>query len=132
MRIEHIAWNVPAPVEIAEWYCEHLGFTVVHRGISAAQAHFLADETGQAVLEIYRNPPDQVPDYATMNPLQLHLAFASANPAADRDRLLAAGATRADVEEIQSPDGTHIIMLRDPWGFPIQLCRRAKPLVASL
>jgi hypothetical protein len=88
----------------------------------------MADETGQTVLEIYRNPPDRVPDYTAMDPLQLHLAFASSDPAADRDRLLAAGATRADVEEIQSPDGTHIIMLRDPWGFPLQLCRRAKPL----
>ena len=31
MRIEHIALQVPAPIEMAAWYVEHLGLTVVRR-----------------------------------------------------------------------------------------------------
>jgi hypothetical protein len=25
------------------------------------------------------------------------------------------------------PDGSRLIMMRDPWGVPLQLCQRAKP-----
>jgi len=42
------------------------------------------------------------------------------------ERLLAAGATLADNQRL--PDGTHLVMLRDPWGVPLQLCKRATPL----
>jgi len=29
------------------------------------------------------------------------------------------------VEEVKKGDGTQIIMLRDPFGMPLQLCERA-------
>jgi hypothetical protein len=49
------------------------------------------------------------------------------DPDADRKRLEAAGATF--FEEIRLPDGTFVIMLRDPWGVPLQLCKRGKAIV---
>lgn len=79
------------------------------------------------MLEIYHNPPGEVPDYAAMNPLLLHLAFVSQSPADDSTRLIAAGASWVD--EIKLPDGTHLVMLRDPWGLALQLCKRAVPLL---
>lgn len=122
MKIEHIAFNVADPVAVAKWYCAHCGLRVVRHVPQPVQVHFLAD-SDSTMIEIYRNPPGEVPDYRNMKPLQLHLALASSDPAADSDRLIAAGATF--VEEQKLPDGSHLIMLRDPWGLPLQLCKRA-------
>jgi hypothetical protein len=82
MRIEHFAVNVAEPRAMAEWYCAHMGMTIKRRQEQAPHTHFLADEGGSVMIEIYHNPPAAVPDYARMNPLRLHLAFVSANPAA--------------------------------------------------
>ncbi len=126
MKIEHIAFNVRDPVTVAAWYCTHFGLTVARHLPSPAQTHFLADDSGQTLLEIYCNPPDQVPDYPAMDPLIFHLAFSSAAPDLDSARLIAAGAS--PVDELHQPDGSHLVMLRDPWGLAVQLCKRALPL----
>jgi glyoxylase I family protein len=127
MKIEHIAFNVADPIAVADWYVAHLGLRIIRHIPAPTQTHFLADDAGDTVIEIYCNPPEEVPDYAAMNPLQFHLAFVSESPAADRTRLVAAGSTAVD--ELNFPDGSHLIMLRDPWGLPLQLCKRAVPLV---
>lgn len=126
MKIEHIAFNVADPVAVAAWYSEHCGLRVVRHIPQPTQTHFLADDD-RTVLEIYCNPPDQVPDYRNMNPLLFHLALASADPVADTKRLVAAGAVF--VSEIRPDAGSHLVMLRDPWGVPLQLCRRATALL---
>ena len=43
------------------------------------------------------------------------------------EALLSAGATR--FEELKFIDGTRLVMLRDPWGVTLQLCKRAHDLV---
>jgi catechol 2,3-dioxygenase-like lactoylglutathione lyase family enzyme len=125
MKIEHTAYNVADPVAVAAWYCEHCGLKIVRHLPQSAQTHFLSDGSG-SILEIYCNPPDMVPDYQSMNPLLFHLAFASPDPVADQTRLTGAGATFHS--EVKSADGTHLVMMRDPWGLAIQLCRRSAPL----
>jgi glyoxylase I family protein len=127
MKIEHIAFNVADPVAVAAWYGEHLGLKIVRHLPSPTQTHFLADDDGRTVIEIYCNPADEIPDYAAMHPLRFHLAFISASPADDSARLLTAGASFVD--ELKFPDGSHLIMLRDPWGVALQLCKRADSLV---
>lgn len=126
MKIEHIAYNVTDPVAVADWYCTHTGLKVVRHVPEPYQVHFLADDQATA-LEIYCNPPDQVPSYADWNPLLFHLAFTSADPTADTARLMAAGATLVSDDTL--PDGSRLVMLRDPWGLALQLCQRAKPLL---
>lgn len=126
MKIEHMALNVADPVGMAAWYCQHLGMRVVRHSTGPSKAHFIADE-GATILEIYCNPPDKVPDYRSMDPLQFHLAFHSADPVADSRRLQAAGASF--VSESVLEDGSQLAMLRDPWGVPLQLCKRAKALL---
>lgn len=126
MSIEHIAFNVDDPVSMAAWYCEHCGLRVVRHAPERAQTHFLADESG-TVIEIYRNPPENVPDYPSMHPLQFHLALKSADAQADSQRLTAAGATLVD--EVRLDDGSHLIMMRDPWGVAWQVCQRATSLL---
>jgi catechol 2,3-dioxygenase-like lactoylglutathione lyase family enzyme len=126
MLLEHFALNVSDPVAVAAWYQTHLGLTVVRHLPQANQTHFLADPRG-GVIELYCNPAAPVPVYAEMHHLVLHLAFVSADPDADRVRLLAAGASF--VEAVLPPDGSKLYMLRDPWGLALQLCCRARPLV---
>lgn len=127
MRIEHFAFNVNDPVAVAAWYCEHLGFSVKRKFDRAPHTHFLADSSGKVMIEIYNNPPGEVPDYPAMNPLTLHLAFVSADPDADAGRLAAAGARLVD--EVRLQDGSVLLMMKDPWGFAIQLCKRGEPMV---
>ncbi len=127
MKIEHVAYNVSDPVAMAAWYGKHLGLIVARHIPVPNQTHFLADDLGSTVIEIYCNPPDQVPAYHSMDPLLLHLAFVSADPSSDSTRLIAAGASF--VSELQTADGSNLIMLRDPWGLALQLCQRSVPLV---
>ncbi|HYG24867.1 MAG TPA: VOC family protein [Verrucomicrobiae bacterium] len=126
MKIEHAAFNVADPVAVADWYCKHCGLRVVRHVPHPTQTHFLADSSS-SVIEIYCNPPDQVPDYHSMNPLTFHLALVSADPAKDSERLIAAGAKIVD--EVRQADGSHLIMMRDPWGLSLQLCKRTTPLL---
>jgi glyoxylase I family protein len=129
LNLEHIAWNVADPAAMAAWYVEHLGMRVVRRSSDASQIHFLADAAGRAVIEIYCNAADPIPDYAAMHPLRFHVAFAAADADASRAALVAAGATLVD--DRTTPDGSRLLMLRDPWGLALQLCKRPTPLLAD-
>ncbi len=126
MKLEHVAFNVTAPVEAAAWYVKNLDMEMVWKRDDAPFTHFLADESGQMTLEFYNNPPDQVPNYAEMNPLLLHVAFVSNDPTRDKEKLIAAGATLVSDDNV---NGLHLVMLRDPWGLPLQLCKRAMPVL---
>jgi catechol 2,3-dioxygenase-like lactoylglutathione lyase family enzyme len=128
LTIEHVACNVSNPAAMAAWYVEHLGMRIVRQSSTAPYIHFLADAAGRTVLEIYSNAADPVPDYPAMHPLRFHIAFATTDPDGSRAALVAAGATAVDDQT--TADGSRLIMLRDPWGLPLQLCRRATPLVA--
>ena len=55
MKIEHVALNVPDPLAMARWYVEHLGLTVKRRAMEAPYAHFLADDSGTVMVELYGN-----------------------------------------------------------------------------
>jgi catechol 2,3-dioxygenase-like lactoylglutathione lyase family enzyme len=128
VRLEHVALNVSDPVKMARWYVEHLDMRILREGPPPVNARFLADNAGNMMLEIYTNPPDAVPDYASMNPLVLHVAFMVDDVEATRARLIAAGATPAGEVEVTS-GGDTIAMLRDPWGLPIQFVKRADPML---
>lgn len=127
MIFEHMALNVPDVQAAAAWYVAHLGLQVVRAKPDAPFTHFLADGTGRVFIELYSNPVDAFPNYPAQHPLRMHVAFAVGDAAAERIRLEKAGATLA-VEEPQ-PDGSLLIMMRDPWGVPLQLCQRTKPLL---
>lgn len=129
LNLEHIACNVGDPAGMAAWYVEHLGMRVVRRSPDPSQIHFLADAAGRSVIEIYRNAGDAIPDYAAMDPIRFHIAFTASDPDASRAALVAVGATF--VEERTTPDGSRLLMLRDPWGIPLQLCKRPTPLLAE-
>jgi len=129
MRIEHVAWQVQDPGTVAKWYCEHLDFAIKRHVDNEAQAYFLADASGKVMIEIYRNAKAPVFNYRDLHPLQLHLAFVCDDIPGTVERLTAAGCELFEEIGDGSPDADHIVMLRDPFGFAIQLCRRAEPMV---
>lgn len=126
MKFEHFALNVPEASAHARWYVQHLGFKVVRSRTDAPFTHFLADETGRVVVELYTNPKAAIPDYAAQHPLLFHVAVVAADARAECGRLQQAGATQF-LEEPQA-DGSMLIMMRDPWGVAIQLCQRTNPM----
>jgi catechol 2,3-dioxygenase-like lactoylglutathione lyase family enzyme len=128
VKIEHVAYQVQDPAAFARWYVAHLGLTIKRVQPDPPFGHFLADDGDAVMLEVYNNPTVAVPDYASINPFVLHVAFTVPDVAGTRERLIAAGATpEGDVQV--SPAGDHLAMLRDPWGLPIQLVRRATPML---
>lgn len=128
MRIEHAGIQVKEPAAMADWYIAYLGFKCLRFADAPVPVRFIADESGQVMLEVYHNPDVPVPNYAAMDPLHLHVAFVCHDPGPAAQRLVHAGAKVVSGPEIK-PNGDELVMLRDPWGLPIQLCRRASPMV---
>ncbi len=128
MRIEHAGLQVRDPAAMADWYVLHLGFQCKRSSDTPMPVRFIADESGRVMLEIYHNPSVDVPDYAAMDPLLLHIAFVCEDLAGTARRLVHAGATLLSGPEVK-PNGDELAMLRDPWGLAIQLCRRGSPRV---
>jgi catechol 2,3-dioxygenase-like lactoylglutathione lyase family enzyme len=125
MVFEHIALNVTNIKDIKDWYVANLGLRVVSEQTKAPFMTFFADTSGRVILELYHRPEEEITDFKTIHPLTFHLAFVSQNAVTDKLRLLDKGASF--VEEITKEDGSHLVMLRDPWGMPLQLCHRAQP-----
>lgn len=128
MKIEHAAFQVEDAVAMADWYCRHLGFTEKRGSDDPFPVRFLADEPGDVMIEIYSNPAIQTPDYSSMDPLVLHMAFVCNEIPETIERLISAGAVLLSGPET-TPAGDTLAMLRDPWGLAIQLCQRTKPMV---
>ena len=128
MRMEHTALNVADPVAMADWYVKHLNMRIVRSTGEPVFARFITDGSGQSMIEIYHNDRANVPDYAAIHPLVLHLAFASEDVDADATRLATVGASIVD-EPFSSDGGDRLAMLRDPWGLALQLVNRSNPML---
>ena len=125
MKLEHIAINVPDPQSMSAWYVEHCGLQEVIRLEEPPFTRFLADSEKKTAIEIYHNPDAPIPDYDAQSHLVYHNAFTTDDVDATREKLIEAGASF--VEDINLPNGTRLLMLRDPWGIPLQLVDRVDP-----
>lgn len=125
MIFEHFALNVPDVDKVVSWYTSNLGLKVVRQQKEAPFMTFLADSNDRVVVEIYYRPDETITDFTKQHPLTFHVAFVSENAEEDKQRLIAEGASL--FEEVNLEDGSHLVMLRDPWGMPLQLCQRATP-----
>jgi catechol 2,3-dioxygenase-like lactoylglutathione lyase family enzyme len=124
MMFEHFAINVEKPKQMAEWYVRNLNMEIAKAMEQSPYTHFLADYTGRLVMEIYTNEKAEIPDYQKEHPLRFHMAFASGNAEHMKNELVKAGATV--FEELKPKEGTHLVMLRDPFGVPLQICQRSE------
>jgi len=113
---------VPDPLAMADWYVEHCDMKIVLQIDEPPFTRFMADQQGKTCIEIYKNVSAPIPDYTTQSHLIYHHAFAVDDPEVAQQELLEAGASF--VEEVRQPSGTILIMLRDPWGVPLQLVHR--------
>lgn len=128
MKLEHVALNVEDPKAMAEWWGKNLGTRVVLANEESPYIHFVVDSAGVSMLELYNNPAEPVPDYASLSSVNLHIAFSSSDIDADRSKLISGGAT-AEGEISETPAGDKLAFLRDPWNTPFQLVQRLKPLL---
>lgn len=126
MKLEHVAINVPEPAAMAKWYADNLGMRIVMASAESPYMHFIADDVG-AMMELYNNPAAPMPDYPNMSPFNFHMAFSSSDIEADRDRLVAAGATAGEITS--TARGDKLLFLRDPWQIPFQFVQRSSPLI---
>ena len=127
MKLEHTALNVKDPKAQAKWMVENLGLKLVRDLGEPTFITFVADDEG-ALLELYANQVAEIPDYQSISPYTLHLAFTTDDLAASKAKLLAAGATDTGIAETLAT-GDEYIFLRDPWGLSLQLIKRLKPLI---
>jgi glyoxylase I family protein len=126
MKFEHFALNVPDARRQAQWWVDHVGFRVVWRKQDAPFTHFLGDDSGRVVIELYSAETEPFLPLADTHAAAFHVAVVASDARSERRRLIEAGATLQSENAL--PDGTCLIMLRDPWGVSLQLCQRAKPL----
>jgi catechol 2,3-dioxygenase-like lactoylglutathione lyase family enzyme len=127
MKFEHFALNVPDATAMSLWYEEHLGLRVRKKMDTAPYMTFLVDDSGTVMLELYSNPKGETLEFSNLHPLAVHLALVSEDPSTDKSRLCAAGAV--EISDDILADGSHLVMLRDPWGVCLQLCKRATPML---
>lgn len=127
IRYEHHAMNLPEPHAIARWYAETLDCRILFQKDEAPFTVFLADSQGRVFWEIYSNPQAPMADVRGADPAIYHLAFAVEDPETVQKKIVAAGGLLVD--EIRMDNGSHFVMLRDPWGMALQLCRRLPPFL---
>lgn len=128
MKIEHVAFNVADPNAAARWYVEHLGFTIKRKFVDPPYGHFLADDSGTVMIEIYSRADAPVPDYPNQHPAVLHLALVSKDVEADVARIEKAGGKLWGQIDRQ-PSGDVLAFVQDPWGLTLQFVKRAQPLL---
>ena len=125
MIIEHIGLAVTAPHSMADWYIQHLGFTLRRGGGSDQDGvAFIADPSQEVMIELFRNPVTPAMTWDGLAPLTLHFALKSDDPLADAARLVAAGATFIERNARTPNPGDILILLHDPWGNVLQLVKR--------
>ena len=122
-HFEHLAINVQDKDQVAQWYKDHLGAQVA-REVPGTMI-FLKDDRGTVFLELFSNSSAPVQNWAEVHYLTFHLAFEAEDPRAKAEYLMNHGATLA--EAFREAGGDQLIMLRDPFGIPLQLVKRTTP-----
>jgi glyoxylase I family protein len=129
IRFEHYALNLTDPHAVADWYVANFDCRLLCKLEQEPFTVFLADSQGRVFWEIYHNTSAPLSLVRGSHPGAYHLAFSVAALDAARDRAIAAGAVF--VEEVTASSGSRLVMLRDPWGIPVQLCQRVPPFLSG-
>ncbi|MCX6143041.1 MAG: VOC family protein [Ignavibacteriales bacterium] len=128
VRPEHLALNVKDSRARAKWFVTNLGMKIVREGGAPMFKTFVSDLGGKMMLELYQDAKYPVIDFKKVTPMSIHLASMVPDVAAAKDVLLAAKSTV--VEDItKTLGGDDVLMMKDPWGFPIQFVKRVDPML---
>ena len=125
--LEQVAINTEDPRARAKWYAENLGFKVIRAGTAPAEVVLAADAGKHLVFALHRLPQYPVQDFRSIHPGSLHVALMVANIDAASDLLSKAGATIVELHHTRPGDA--ILVMRDPWGFPLHVLKRVTPML---
>ena len=123
MRFEHLAINVDDPVSVAKWFVDNLGMKLIKQGGAPSFGTFIGDADNNFTFELYHNKDVPVIDFKSINYNSIHFAFQAKDIVAAKENLLKNGATVAEALK-ETPNGDKVVMLRNPWGLPIQIVQR--------
>lgn len=122
IRLSSVTVNAPDAIALAGFYA------VITDGVATGNSHWAAVSGQNGFIAFQRvadfRPPDW-PDGAV--PTQMHLDFFVDDLAATEVRVLAAGATRFDVQ----PNSDHCFVYADPAGHPFCLSTWDGPELAE-
>jgi catechol 2,3-dioxygenase-like lactoylglutathione lyase family enzyme len=127
--LEHVAVAYRDTDAAARWFCDVLGFQIVHEAVHPAHGvklYFLKDPAGTGLIEIIPMPRADDLQLKELSTAHVHLAFDVEN----MDDAVAA-LTAAGVQMEGPPTqmgGNRLLFFRDPEGAPLQFVQRAKPL----
>jgi uncharacterized glyoxalase superfamily protein PhnB len=125
---EHFAMNVADSRAKAKWYAENLGFLIIKEGKAPSYGMFISDPDKNMMFELYQQASYPVLNFDSLSYNALHVALMVDDIAAAKDALVKAGAKVA-VDLTTTPAGDQVLMLRDPWGQPLQIVKRAAPML---
>lgn len=121
--LEHIALASPDPVKLAQWYVDHLNFTIYSQSPTSKTTFVRAPNGG--MLEIIASNSEPRPQQLR-DPGIRHLAIAVTGFDAEYERLKAKG-----VEFVTSPEtakGNTVVFFKDLDGNYVHLIQREKPI----
>jgi glyoxylase I family protein len=128
MYPEHFAMNVADSRAKAKWYTDNLGMVVVRDGKAPTYGMFVGDAGKHMMYELYQQTQYPAVDFNTISHMSIHVAFMVDDVQTAKDALIKAGAKLVD-DVTKTPAGDFVLMLRDPWGQPIQFVKRATPML---
>ncbi len=130
MNIEHIGICVTAPISMGKWYRDNLGFRIIRSaGDDTDGVSFVIDGESNTILELGKLPEGPPLDGRSLLPLQLHIAIECEDPTTEAERLIDVGAELVGESPRNKYKGEKIL-IRDPWGYTIQLVNRENKLLA--
>jgi uncharacterized glyoxalase superfamily protein PhnB len=129
MKVEHVGYSVPEPISMGSWYEENLDFKILRSfGTDDGGAVFLQGPEGNTIIELFKLPEVEALDFEDMAPIQLHLALECAKPVQFCKELAQAGAeVIGEAPKAKHQDKRYLV--RDPWGFVLQILNRKDKLI---
>lgn len=119
--LEHTAIASPDPLQLANWYVQHLDFRI---NFEYAGNYFVKAADG-SMLEIIPSEGERMPQKLT-DPGIRHLAIAVDDFEASHNRLKSSGVTF--LTEVLNRQGNRLIFFTDYDGNILHLIQREKPL----
>ena len=124
---EHLAINMADSRARSMWYRDNFGFVAICDATVGPFTIFSSDAGKHLMFELYHFPQYPIVDFQKLNPFSMHVAFATNNVAGARDGLTKGGASF--IEFHNTAQGDSVLVLRDPWGMPIHIVKRVKPML---
>jgi uncharacterized glyoxalase superfamily protein PhnB len=125
---EHIGLNVADSRKVAAWYVENLDFIILREGSTPGSAIFISDRGKKMMYEFYQNKNVPIINFDTVSYQSFHIALTVNDIQEAKEALVASGAKVAE-DMKKTASGDDVMMLRDPWGLPLQFVHRINPML---